>query len=102
MVSGLFLLQKYEIRCLFAIIDGRSFSYDQFGNISKTGSLTWACPPCYNGNNQYNSVLSLSCFLNNCTDGISRGSLSLMGAQSFPLISKQQVMSAQGVGRRKR
>jgi RHS repeat-associated protein len=39
---------------------GQTFSYDQFGNISKTGSLTWACPPCYNGNNQYNNVLSSS------------------------------------------
>jgi YD repeat-containing protein len=38
----------------------QAFSYDQFGNISKTGSLTWACPTCYNGNNQYNSTLSAS------------------------------------------
>jgi hypothetical protein len=27
---------------------------------------------------------SVSCFLNKCTDGISRGNLSLMGAQIFP------------------
>jgi len=39
----------------------QTFSYDQFGNLSKSGSLTWACPTCYNGNNnQYNNVLSSS------------------------------------------
>lgn len=36
----------------------QSYSYDQFGNITKTGSVAWACPTCYNGNNQYNSTLS--------------------------------------------
>ena len=36
----------------------QTFSYDQFGNITKTGSSSWACPVCYNGNNQYNSTLS--------------------------------------------
>jgi len=38
----------------------QSFGYDQFGNISKTGSLNWACMTCYTGNNQYNTVLSAS------------------------------------------
>jgi RHS repeat-associated protein len=36
----------------------QAFSYDRFGNISKTGSLSWACATCYNGNNQYNTTLS--------------------------------------------
>ena len=38
----------------------QTFSYDQFGNITKSGSLSWACPTCYNGSNQYNAVLSPS------------------------------------------
>ena len=37
----------------------QTFSYDAFGNISKSGSITWACPACYNeATNQYNSTLS--------------------------------------------
>src|SRR5438132_13702647 len=38
----------------------QTFSYDQFGNITKTGSLNWACATCYNGRNQYNSTLAPS------------------------------------------
>jgi RHS repeat-associated protein len=38
----------------------QSFSYDQFSNITKTGSISWACTVCYNGNNQYNGTLSAS------------------------------------------
>jgi RHS repeat-associated protein len=39
----------------------QTFSYDAFGNISKTGSVSWACATCYNTNkNQYNSTLSPS------------------------------------------
>jgi YD repeat-containing protein len=38
----------------------QSFSYDQFGNISKTGSITWACLTCYNSNNQYTTAISSS------------------------------------------
>ncbi|HTV55919.1 MAG TPA: hypothetical protein VMI06_13530, partial [Terriglobia bacterium] len=39
----------------------QSFSYDQFGNISKTGSITWACTSCYTANsNQYNAMVSSS------------------------------------------
>ncbi len=38
----------------------QTFSYDQFGNITKTGSVSWACATCYSGNNQYNATLSAS------------------------------------------
>jgi len=38
----------------------QAFSYDQFGNITKSGSLNWACIACYNSNNQYNATLSPS------------------------------------------
>ena len=38
----------------------QTFSYDQFGNLTKTGSLNWACATCYNGRNQYNSTLAPS------------------------------------------
>ena len=37
----------------------QTFSYDPFGNITKTGSMTWACATCYNSaTNHYNSQLS--------------------------------------------
>jgi RHS repeat-associated protein len=36
----------------------QSFSYDPYGNITKSGSLSWACATCYNSNNQYNTTLS--------------------------------------------
>ncbi len=36
----------------------QAFSYDLYDNITKTGSITWACSTCYNAaNNQYNSTL---------------------------------------------
>jgi len=40
----------------------QTFSYDPFGNITKTanGGISWACPVCYNSNNQYNQTLSAS------------------------------------------
>lgn len=39
----------------------QTFSYDQYDNLTKTGSSTWACTSCYNSsNNQYNNVLSAS------------------------------------------
>jgi len=37
---------------------GQTFSYDQYGNITKNGSISWACPACYNTNNRYNTTLS--------------------------------------------
>jgi RHS repeat-associated protein len=38
---------------------GQTFSYDPFGNITKAGSVSWACATCYNtSTNQYNSTLS--------------------------------------------
>ena len=37
----------------------QSFSFDPFGNITKSGSIAWACPLCYNtSTNRYNSTLS--------------------------------------------
>ncbi len=37
----------------------QTFSYDAFGNISKSGSVSWGCAACYNASsNQYNSTLS--------------------------------------------
>jgi RHS repeat-associated protein len=37
----------------------QTFGYDQYDNIWKTGSITWACSTCYNqSTNQYNSSLS--------------------------------------------
>ena len=37
----------------------QTFSYDQYDNITKTGSASWACAACYNtSTNQYNSTLS--------------------------------------------
>jgi RHS repeat-associated protein len=37
----------------------QTFSYDQYDNITKSGSLSWACSACYNAStNQYNSSLS--------------------------------------------
>jgi len=39
----------------------QAFSYDPFGNITKSGSISWACAICYNeSTNQYNSTLSSS------------------------------------------
>jgi RHS repeat-associated protein len=38
----------------------QSYSYDQYGNITKAGSISWACASCYNTNNQYNLTLSPS------------------------------------------
>jgi RHS repeat-associated protein len=39
----------------------QTFSYDQYDNITKTGSSSWACPTCYNtSNNQYNTSISAS------------------------------------------
>jgi RHS repeat-associated protein len=36
----------------------QTFSYDQYDNITKAGSISWACSTCYNpSNNQYNSTL---------------------------------------------
>jgi RHS repeat-associated protein len=36
----------------------QAFSYDMYNNVTKTGSVTWACTACYNSsNNQYNSTL---------------------------------------------
>jgi YD repeat-containing protein len=36
----------------------QAFSYDRYGNLTKSGSLTWARAACHNGNNQYNTTLS--------------------------------------------
>jgi RHS repeat-associated protein len=37
----------------------QNFSFDAFGNLTKTGSVSWACPTCYDANtNRYNSTLS--------------------------------------------
>jgi RHS repeat-associated protein len=37
----------------------QSFSFDSFGNDTKTGSITWACPACYDATtNRYNNTLS--------------------------------------------
>jgi RHS repeat-associated protein len=37
----------------------QTFSYDAFGNITKTGSISWACATCYDQTkNRYNSTLS--------------------------------------------
>ena len=36
----------------------QSFSYDQYSNITKAGSISWACASCYNGKNQYNTAIS--------------------------------------------
>ncbi len=37
----------------------QSFSFDSFGNDTKTGSISWACPTCYDTTtNRYNSTLS--------------------------------------------
>jgi RHS repeat-associated protein len=37
----------------------QTFSYDEYDNITKSGSSSWACSACYNTNtNQYNSILS--------------------------------------------
>jgi RHS repeat-associated protein len=39
----------------------QSFSFDPFGNVTKTGSISWACPTCYDAStNRYNSTLSPS------------------------------------------
>lgn len=37
----------------------QAFSYDQYDNITKTGTISWACSTCYDQNtNRYNSTLS--------------------------------------------
>lgn len=36
----------------------QTFTYDQYGNGWKTGSLAWACQTCYGTNNRYNTTLS--------------------------------------------
>jgi RHS repeat-associated protein len=37
----------------------QNFSYDRYGNITKTGNSSWGCATCYNtSTNQYNSTLS--------------------------------------------
>jgi len=37
----------------------QSFNFDPFGNITKTGSISWGCATCYNSTtNRYNSTLS--------------------------------------------
>jgi RHS repeat-associated protein len=37
----------------------QTFSYDQYDNLTQTGSVSWACTACYNSaNNQYNNILS--------------------------------------------
>jgi RHS repeat-associated protein len=39
----------------------QTFSYDQYDNITKTGSISWACASCYDATtNRYNSTLSPS------------------------------------------
>ncbi len=37
----------------------QSFNYDAFGNVTKTGSISWACATCYDtSTNRYNHTLS--------------------------------------------
>jgi hypothetical protein len=37
----------------------QTFSFDAFGNVSKSGSISWACAGCYTSStNQYDSTLS--------------------------------------------
>jgi RHS repeat-associated protein len=41
------------------VIWQQAFSYDPFGNVTKTGSISWACATCYDvTTNHYNSTLS--------------------------------------------